>query len=230
MPILTVSRYSVRMDKQRQWLEQLAETAARAREQDESIHWNVSQVTGGELGAFYVGLQSETVAEAAGRDDVPTLLLRLYGEKKGAERLAEASECIAAAETMILRDRPDLSYPADEGAIPAALLVTRITVRPGQQEACEELIRKIAEAVPKTEDPRRFTTWQALVGDLRTLGSVRSVAELGELDAALPPAALLEKAFGAAEGGLIYRAGLEAIEDIRAELCIPRPELSHVPQ
>jgi hypothetical protein len=170
------------------------------------------------------------VAEAAGRDDVPTLLLRLYGEKKGAERLAEASECIAAAESMILRDRPDLSYPADEGTLPTALVVTRITVLPGQQDACEELIRKIAEAVPKTDDPRRFTTWQALVGDLRTLGSVRSVAELEELDAALPPAELLEQAFGPAEGGLIYRAGLEAIEDIRAELCVPRPELSHLPQ
>ncbi len=230
MPILTVSRYSVRMDKQAKWVQQLAESAALANEQGESIQWQTSQVTGGELGAFYVGLQSETVAEAVGRDDVPTLLTRLYGEKKGIERLEEASECLAAAETMILRDRPDLSYPADAGAIPAALLVTRITVRPGQLEACEELVRKIAEAVPKTDDPRRFTTWQALVGDLRTLGSVRSVARLEELDAALPPGDLLVQAFGAAEGGLIYRAGLEAIEDIRAELCVPRPELSHVLQ
>jgi hypothetical protein len=218
------------MDKQAEWLEQMAETAARAREQDEAIRWNTSQVAGGELGCFYVGLQSESLAEAAGRDDVPALLGRLFGEEKGAKRLAHAAACLASAETMMLRDRPDLSYPAEEGAVPAALVVTRITVRPGQQDACEELLRKIAEAVPKTGDPRRFTTWQPLIGDLRTVGSVRSVGHLDELDQVLPPPELLEQAFGPAEGGLIYRAGLEAIEDIRAELCLPRPELSNPPQ
>ena len=51
-------------------------------------------------------------------------------------------------------ERPDLSYPAEfeQRAFPAAL-VTLVRAQPGKQEACEELIRKVAEAIPKLGEP-----------------------------------------------------------------------------
>jgi hypothetical protein len=206
----------------------LARVAERARETAESVHWMTAAVAAGEVGAIDVAMASDSVAEAAGRDNAPTLLMRLFGEDEGLRMLEEISECISAGKSIIVRDRPDLSYAADETKEqPIAAVVTRVTVRPGHLEACEELIRKVAEAIPKTGDPRRFTSWQPLIGDLRKIGSVRPVYNLSELDEAAPLPALLDQAFGAAEGGLIYRAGLEAIEHAESELLLLRPDLSY---
>ena len=229
MPILSAIRYAVRPDQIATWERDVARIAARAREKKEAFHWNASQLSVGELGTFWVGSLTDTVEEATSRGGVPQLLERLFGAKEGAEILGRTGAALLSARSQVLRDRPDLSHPAVGTRQPLGLVITRMTVRGGQQDAAEELIRKVAEAVPKTSDPRYFTVWQPLIGDLRTIGVSRPVFALSELDEVLPVPDLLVKAFGAAEGGLIYRSGMEALEQIESELALARPDLSNPP-
>ena len=103
----------------------------------------------------------------------------------------------------------------------------RVGVRPGRQEAYEELVRKLAEAIPKLDDPARMITFQPLVGELSGWWTVRPVDDLAELDAQRTPQDLLHEAFGAGEGGLIWRGGLDAIEDARRDIVVYREDLSN---
>ncbi len=105
--------------------------------------------------------------------------------------------------------------------------VTQIRARPGAQEECEELIRKVAEAIPKVDDPSRFTTWQTLMGDRLAYGIAFPLSGIGDLDKRLSPAELLEKAFGTSEGGLIYRQGREAISKLQTSISMYREDLSN---
>src|SRR3990172_8106579 len=76
-------------------------------------------------------------------------------------------------------------------------------------------------------DPARLVAFQTLVGDLARYWTVRPVENLGELDRQLQPAELLNKAFGAAEGGLIFRTGLESIQEVRRQIVLYRQDLSN---
>jgi hypothetical protein len=229
MPILNVVRYAVRPEQIATWERDVARIAERAREKKEAFQWNTSQVSAGELGTFWIGSVTETVEEATARGGVPQLLERLFSAKEGAELLTRTGGALLSARSQVLRDRPDLGHPAGAERQPVALVITRMTVRGGQHDAAEELIRKVAEAVPKTGDPRHFTVWQPLIGDLRTIGVTRPIFALSELDDVLPVPDLLVKAFGAAEGGLIYRTAMEALEQIESELALARPDLSNPP-
>ncbi len=102
--------------------------------------------------------------------------------------------------------------------------------RPGRREAVEEILRKIAEPIPKVDEPIRITTYQTVIGDALQYWTVRPLDELGDLDEQLTVSDLLEKAFGPAEGGLIFRSGLEAVEQLERSITIYRDELSKVPQ
>jgi hypothetical protein len=108
--------------------------------------------------------------------------------------------------------------------------VTSLRARPGQAEACEELIRKIAEAIPKTGDAARIITNQSIIGELNLYWTVRPLRSLSELDEQLPAPELLNKAFGPAEGGLLWRTGSEAVDQARREITGYVPELSNPPQ
>jgi hypothetical protein len=156
------------------------------------------------------------------------LVRRLLGEKDGNEWLQQANECVLAVRQTISRERPDLSYPPERTVrrYPVAL-VTVLRARPGRQEACEELLRKVAEAIPKAGDPARLVAYQTLVGELTQYWTVRPLEDLGQLDRQTQPSDLLNKAFGAAEGGLIFRTGLEAIEQVRREIGFYREDLSN---
>jgi hypothetical protein len=107
--------------------------------------------------------------------------------------------------------------------------MTTITARSGQLEACEELVRRIAEAIPKAGDPARIVTYQTMVGNLSEIRTVRPLGDLAELDAQAQPQELLNQAFGAAEGGVIYRAGLDAIDNVERSILITREELGNPP-
>jgi len=156
------------------------------------------------------------------------MVLRVLGEKKGTEALRLFGAATRSLSTSISRDRPELSYPRDETAgIAPASVVTVAKVRPGQLEAYEELIRKVAEAIPKVGDPARMTAFQNVVGDLSLYWTVRGLEDLSELDDQLPPPELLNQAFGVAEGGLIYRAGLSAIEQVERRIVILNEDLSN---
>jgi hypothetical protein len=106
-------------------------------------------------------------------------------------------------------------------------VVTVLRARPGHQDAAEELLRKISEAIPKVDDPARIVSYQTLIGDLRTYWTVRPIRSLADLDQQLPPGELLTKAFGVAEGGLISRSGTEALEQVERSIMLLRPDLSN---
>ena len=95
------------------------------------------------------------------------------------------------------------------------------------RDPCEELIRKIAEAIPKVDDPTRFTAWQTLMGDRLTYGVAFPLSRISDLDERLSPAALLEKAFGSSEGSLIYRQGRQAISALQTSISVYREDLSN---
>lgn len=72
-------------------------------------------------------------------------------------------------------------------------------------------------------------TYQTVIGDLSEYLTVRPLNEIGEMDSQRPAQELLNQAFGPAEGGLIYRAGLDAIESVERSILLTRAELSNPP-
>jgi hypothetical protein len=70
-------------------------------------------------------------------------------------------------------------------------------------------------------------TYQTVIGDLSRYWTVRPLESLADLDKRTPPAMLLTEAFGPAEGGLIFRSGLEASSVVERNIVAYRPELSN---
>jgi hypothetical protein len=66
-----------------------------------------------------------------------------------------------------------------------------------------------------------------MVGILSEYWTARPLEDLSELDDQLTPAELLDQAFGVAEGGLIYRTGLEANEEVQRQIVVYRQDLSN---
>ena len=87
--------------------------------------------------------------------------------------------------------------------------------------------RKVAEAIPKLDDSARIMSYQTIFGDLSQYWTVRPLESMADLDRQLPAAELLTQAFGPAEGGLIFRTGLEAMARVEREMVVYRPELSN---
>lgn len=232
MALTSVLSVMLRPDKARAYQQCVAKIAERARAKKDPFRWTAHQTVGGEVGTIHFVSEAPDWASIGARDATPELLiLRLFGETDGARMLDEMSACTMSARQTTGRDRPDLSYPPDTKELareraPFAV-VTTIRARPGQQDACEELIRKIAEAIPKVDDPAHISTYQALIGDLRAYWTVRPLRALGDLDRHAQPSDLLSRAFGAGEGGLVYRTGLEAMESVERSLVILRPDLSN---
>jgi len=201
--------------------------AERANEKRDAYQWRTYQVVAGDPGLIHFVSEAADFAELAKRDlTAQSLVLRLFGESEGSKLLDELAGCGNAARFVIGRDRPDLSYPPDARDAPMSV-VTVLRVRPGHQDAAEELIRKLAEAIPKLDDPARLLTYQSVIGDLRTLWTVRPIASLSDLDRQLAPNDLLNKAFGSGEGGLIGRAGMEALESVERSILVLRADLSN---
>jgi hypothetical protein len=228
MPLTSILSVQVRPDRFAQYEELVRNLAARAVEKKDAFHWTAHQTAYGELGTLHFVSEDPNFAGIAARGNVQELVHRVLGEDKGAKALASMLECTISQQVTISLDRPELSYPTERGAriFPAAV-VTQIRARPGGQEALEELIRKIAEAIPKVGDSTRMMAYQVMVGMLAEYWTARPLEDLSELDSQLPPAELLDRAFGAAEGGLIYRTGLEAIEEVKRQIVVYRQDLSN---
>ena len=228
MPLTSVLSVQVRPDRFAQYEELVRDLAANAVKQLDAFHWTAHQTAYGELGALHFVSEDPDYAAIAARGDTRELILRVLGGDRGAKAMGKMLECIISQQATISADRPELSYPPEQvDRIFAAGVVTRIRVRPGGQDALEELIRKIAEAIPKVGDSARMLSYQVLVGMMGSYWTVRPLEDLSELDDQLPPAELLDQAFGAAEGGLIYRAGLEAIQEVRRQIVTYRQDLSN---
>jgi hypothetical protein len=202
--------------------------AASAVEQRDAFHWTAHQTLYGEVGTLHFVTEDPDFAGIAARGTTPELILRVLGEDEGTKALNSMLECMISQQLTISLDRPELSYPPEQiDRIFPAAVVTQIRARPGGQEALEELIRKISEAIPKVGDPSRLILYQVMVGMLSEYWTARPLEDLSELDEQLPPAELLNQAFGAAEGGLIYRTGLEAIEEVKRQILVYRQDLSN---
>ena len=229
MSLSTVLSVSVHPPKVRAYEDGIRRLAARAQQQRDAYQWRAQQVVAGQQGVIHFVSQADDFAALAARDATPqALVLRLLGEKEGTKLLDELLACTQSSRYTIARERPDLSYPPDRRTQTSPFsVVTLIRVRPGHQDAGEELIRKIAEAIPKVDDPARVVAFQTVIGDLRTYWTVRPIESLADLDRHLPPVELLNKAFGAAEGGLIARAGLESFEHVERSISMLRSDLSN---
>lgn len=228
MPLVTVYSDEVRLDQATRYEELIQEVAQAAVKKKEKWNWTAHQVSFGNVGAFHYVAEAPDWATIQQRGEVEDLIRRLLGEKRGNEVLQQLNECLVSQRRTISVDRPDLSYPAEQETRTSPLAMTTVVrALPGKQEDCEEVIRKIAEAIPKTGDQTRLATFQTLVGDGLQYWTLRPVENLSEFDNRLLAPDLLNKAFGPAEGGLLFRSGLEAIESMQREIVRHREDLSN---
>jgi len=225
--LLDVLHQSVRPDSLETYEEKIRQLAERAVSRKESFHWSTFQTAIGELGNYYYVAPAESWAVIKQRGNAQELVLRLLGEKDGRRWLQETSACLLSATQTILVDRPELSYTQDEAIRAPFGVVTAVRVRSGEQEAFEEFVRKIAEGIPKVNDRWRITTRQTVVGNLREYRLLSPLEDLAQLDTLLPADVLLTQAFGQAEGGLLYRAGIAAVEHAERRIVALRPDLSN---
>ncbi len=231
MPLQTVTTVTVRPEGQADFLAGIAELAHAAVERDEAWRWTAHRVRVGDAQRMHFASRADSFEEIADRGPLDELWTRVLGDSKGLDRFAAVNRCIQGAENAISIDRPDLSYTEPDLRMqdhPFAL-VTEARARPGHAETCEELLRKVAEAIPKIDDPARMITYQTMIGELGTYYTVRPLRSIADLDRQLPTPDLLNQAFGGAEGGLIWRTGVEAVELARRQIVEFVPELSNPP-
>jgi hypothetical protein len=228
MALLSVLSARIRPERARAYEEGVRRIAQRAAERKEKAHWQAQEVAFGSMGTLYLIQEFADWAGLGEQDPPPTYLTRLFGEREGTKLYHEISECLAELRYTVSQDRPDLSYAPNVRATPALTLVTFLRARPGSLPACEELIGKVAEAIPKADDPSRLLAYQTVIGDLRTYWTVRPIQRVEELDQVLPPQELLVRAFGAAEGDRIYRKGIDALQHAERQMTVLRPDLSYL--
>jgi hypothetical protein len=228
MALISVLTEAVRPERIGGFEEVVRKLAEKAVERREALHWGAHQTAFGDLGTIYFVRRVQDWAELAEGGTGDEMIRRVLGDKEGQRALEQIRECLLSATQTVAVDRLDLSYSPEPAGRPAAYnVVTMVRARPGGQEAFEEFLRKISEAIPKLDDPGRTLVLQNVVGDLREYRVIRPLQDLRELDGQLQPADLLQKAFGAAEGGLLFRTGLEAIEHAERRIVAYRADLSN---
>jgi hypothetical protein len=228
MTLVNSDRCRVRLGSLAAFEDALAQLSKAAVKQDYKRPWSAYQTIHGTVGNISFITLHENWKELAKQAPPATLFEDLLGPEQGRALFAETSSCLDEMESVVAADRPELSYQDGQIAQPPAFLqFTQMRARAGAQEECEELIRKIAEAIPKVDDPTRFTAWQTLLGDRLSYGVSFPLSGLGDLDDRLSPADLLEKAFGSSEGSLIYRQGRQAISEIETSVSVYREDLSN---
>jgi hypothetical protein len=227
MSLTTVLSVDVRPDRASAYESHVHELATKAVAGKERFEWTAHQVIGGPLGMMHFVSEAADWAALGAREPIESLVRRLLGDNEGAQLLERFAECVVTRRYEIARDRADLSQPLAPDDPPRAnALVSVMQARPGGEDACEELIRKVAQAIPLVKDPRRFMAYETFVGPTRTYWIVTPLAELTDLDRMLSPKELLQKAFGA-EGVLLHRTGFDAVERMERQLMVLRPELSN---
>lgn len=229
MSLVNVLSIQVRPGANRRYEEVVAQLAKKAVGKKERFRWTTHQTILGESAAYHFVSRAEDFAGLQARGTPLELFERVLGAQDAAKFQDQSGELAVGTQNVLALERPDLSYPPDDrnpAARPFAM-VTVIRARSGRQEAIEELLRKIAEAIPKVDDAARIVSHQTLIGDLRTLWTVRPLASMADLDAQRQPSQLLDAAFGAAEGGLFWRAAMESIETVHRSITAYRPDLSN---
>jgi hypothetical protein len=231
MALNTLLRNQIQPSAIGRYVAAIQRLAEAARKQKEPFTWGAFQTLFGEQqgGFAYVSI-AENFEALGKRGGVPELAARVLGAD-APRFLEEVGGSLVSSSLTISIDRPDLSYlprPLAPGQMKAAAVV-RTEVRPGMRESYEDLLRKLSEAIPKVGDPSQVIIRQTIVGNVSEYVSIRPLRDLAELDAQRPPDQLLTQAFGASEGGLIFRNGGAAIEHIERSVVGHRPELSNPP-
>lgn len=229
MPLSNVLSVQIRPEAMRRYEELVQELAQKAQKKGDPLRWTAHATLFGQGPMVHFVSITENFAEIQAQGQTAELIQRVFGESRGASWLEEVGKATLAQESVIATDRPDLSYLREEiqpQDWPLAA-VTDVRVRPGGREALEELLRKLAEAIPKVDDPAQLQTSQVVVGDIARYWTVRPLRELSDLDGLRTPDALLDEAFGAAEGGLIFRSGTDAVQEVRREVLTYRADLSN---
>ena len=229
MALLNVLSVRMRPECSRRYEQSVRRIAQRAAARKERGHWQAQEVAFGSIGTLYFVQEHRDWAALGEQDPPPAYLARLFGEREGTKLYHEMAECLADLRYTVSTDRLDLSYAPPEPAVPPALtLVTLLRARPWSLPACEELIGKVAEAIPKAGDPSHLLAYQTVIGDLRTYWTVRPIERIEELDRVLPPRELLVRAFGPEEGDRIYRKGIDALQHAERQMTVLRPDLSYL--
>jgi quinol monooxygenase YgiN len=228
MALLNVLSVRTRPEKAQEYEALVADLAQQARDAGESFRWTAHQVIMGDTGVIHFASQVQDFNAMAERGQSPEMVARVLGEARAEQAMRAFGACSQEVRVSVFTDRPDLSYQPDQGgAMSPATVSTTIRARNGQFEACEELLRKLAEAIPKVGDSARMIAWQPVIGQLGQYVVLRPIESLADLDQQQSPPDLLSGAFGPAEGGLIYRSGLEAIESAERDVLLLRPDLSN---
>jgi hypothetical protein len=228
MPLMSMKQVRVKPERTRRYERLIQRLAKGAREKKEKWHWEAHQSAFGSLGSVFFVTAYASYQELAALGDFANLVLRIEGEQEAERMLEEIGQSLEAQQLRISIDRPDLSYPPEPiaGIAPATLL-TVARARPGRQEGVEELLRRFTDAIPKTDDPARVMIFQTVIGDISEYTMVRPLQSIADLDDQNLMPELLNKAFGSAEGGLIYRSGLEAVECLERSVVVYRGDMSN---
>ena len=228
MALTTVLSVEVRHDRFRRYEELGRRLAEQAKQKDEAFRWTAHRPQFGAIGSIHFASEAPDFATIGARGGGDEMLVRVLGEAEADAFQQEVGECTLSQRLEISVDRPDLSYQPNGAERTSPLAVVTVAIaRPGHQEACEELIRKMAEAIPKVGESGVIQTYQTLVGNLSQYWTVRPLESLADLDALIPVPELLTQAFGAGEGGLIYRAGLDSVERVERSVLAYREDLSN---
>ena len=230
MSLISVFTDQIRPDRVRRYEELISELAAEARKKKEAWRWTAHQVGFGVRARMYYVSRHEDFADVEKHGDSQALFRRVLGEKNGEKHLEEVTECVASSERALSLHRPDLSYPKEpaEGIAPITSLAL-LRARPGSQQAVEELLLKVAEAIPKTGESAAIASFQAVTGDMLVYWLARPLNRLADLDQQSVGRDLLIKAYGPNEGDRVFRSALEAADQLQREIVFYREDLSNPP-
>lgn len=230
MSLVSIFTDDVRQDKLNDYEELIAELARGARDQDEGWRWTAHQTAFGPLSRIRYVSWHEDYADLERQGDPLALFTRVLGEKKGRNLLEDVNECLTSNERALNQHRTDLSYPQERStAIAPVVSVAMLRPRPGGQAAVEELLRQMAEAIPKTGEQAQIRCYQTLTGEMFNYVIVRPLERLADLDQQSVARDLLVKAYGQQEGERIFQAGIEATLETQREILAYREDLSNPP-
>jgi len=230
MSLVSIFTDQVRPDKLNDYEDLIAELARSAREQDEGWHWTAHQTAFGPLSRIRYVSWHEDYADLERHGDPLALFTRVLGEKKGRNLLEDVNECLVSNERALNQYRPDLSYPQERSTTIAPVVsVALIRPRPGSQAAVEEMLRQMAEAIPKTGEEAQIRCYQTLTGEMFSYVLVRPLERLADLDRQSVARDLTVKAYGQQEGERIFKAGIEATLETQREILAYREDLSNPP-
>lgn len=138
---------------------------------------------------------------------------------------------VASTTTSYWNNLPEVSRPPEAGTPVPMIQITVWQVKPGSEGAFMGAIKKIHEAIVKTNWPAHYYI-QELVdgGEQPTYVLVTPMKGLADLEPLEPPfPAMLEKAYGRSDADAVMKAFNDSIVSQRSHIEQHRPDLSYRP-